>query len=100
MSALTLFNESSNEYNNLKNIMIAFNKQVTHIQLTIQNCYFDMGQNWMYTTLICNDTRLPKNSVLSSWQALSPKDQEIAVYGSDDERLDLIQKLITKYQNQ
>ena len=99
MSALTIFNEHSEEYFNLKKIKNEFNKQSKNIQLTIETVYLDVSQNWLYTTLIANDPKLPKDSILSSWQALSSKEQETAVYGTEDERNELIQKLIEKYRN-
>ena len=39
----------------------------------VNECYFDMGQNWMWTTILCRDKSLKPDDVLASWQELSPR---------------------------
>lgn len=97
MNALAIFSKESQGYNNLKAIRDAVNKECTKYQLEIKTIYFDIGQNWLYTTLLCRDLNCPKDSVLATFQALDPKMQKIAVYGSDEERQELINDLIKKY---
>lgn len=42
--------------------------------VTLEEIYFDFGQNWMYTAPITYDRRKDKES---SWQSLCPRDYEI-----------------------
>ena len=44
------------------------------IYYTVENCFFDYEQNWMYTTIIGHNPN--ETGELKSWQALSPKQQE------------------------
>ena len=37
----------------------------------VENVYFDYGQNWMWTTIICHNYL--ETGTLSSWQAVSPR---------------------------
>ena len=40
----------------------------------VEDCYFDFGQNWMYTTVICHNPNA--TGLLSSWQVGCPRDWE------------------------
>jgi len=40
----------------------------------VENCYFDYGQDWMWTTIIAHNDK--EEGVLSSWQAVNPKQWE------------------------
>lgn len=46
--------------------------------LEIKNIYFDMGQNWMWTTIVVTD-----EDTDSSWQAFCPRDWELIVEETD-----------------
>lgn len=48
----------------------------SNIQYEVGETYFDFGQGWKWTTIIAHDRTREKDSVLGSWQALTPKDQE------------------------
>ena len=43
----------------------------------VDDCYFDLGQNWMWTTIIA---RRPNGD---HWQALCPRDHEKILLSSD-----------------
>ena len=42
------------------------------ITYTVEETYFDYGQNWMWTTIIANDP----SSTFGDYQALCPRDYE------------------------
>lgn len=42
--------------------------------------YFDFGQNWMWTTVLCNN-----GGAFGSYQALSPAEQERIIFGDVDD---------------
>lgn len=44
----------------------------------VENCYFDYGQDWMWTTIIAYNDK--EEGVLSSWQAVNPKQWEEVIY--------------------
>ena len=44
---------------------------------TVNDCYFDLGQNWMWTTIIAHR---PDGQ---SWQALNPRDYEKILFSKD-----------------
>ena len=92
MSAIRIFDEHETEYQTLKNAAETITKSlsgkaVCHVDVT----YFDYGQDWRWTTIICEDhTRsTPRN-----YQLLCPKDQETILYGSDEARNNTVQNLI------
>ena len=49
------------------------------ITYTVEDTYFDYGQDWMWTTLIANDPA----SVFGSYQALCPRDYELILTTDD-----------------
>lgn len=44
----------------------------------VENCYFDLGQDWMWTTIIAHNDK--EEGILSSWQAVNPKQWEEVIY--------------------
>lgn len=58
--------------------------------VTVQNAYYDFGQNWRYTTLIEHD------SAFNGIQILSPKDQEITLYGTKEEYEGLMSEIAAR----
>ena len=44
---------------------------------TVEDIYFDFGQNWMWTTIIANTSKG------DSYQALSPREQEDLLFSED-----------------
>ena len=91
---LTIFPKNSQEYKNLQQLMWDLNAHSDLIQYTIETTYFDVGQNWKYTTLIAHNPN--ESGILSSWQALNPKQQKLAVYGSDEDRWGIRDELIAE----
>lgn len=51
---------------------------------TVENIYFDAGQDWMWSTIVCHTG---SSGVLGSWQVLSPKDHEKIVTAANPEQL-------------
>lgn len=44
---------------------------------TVEDIYFDLGQNWMYSAIVANSVSG------SSWQALCPRDYERVLLSTD-----------------
>ena len=42
------------------------------IRYEVENCYFDIGQDWMQTTIIAHNDK--ESGILSSYQAINPKE--------------------------
>lgn len=49
----------------------------------VGDCYFDFGQNWMWTTILCDNY-----GTFGGFQALNPRQQEQIVTGDIDASLD------------
>jgi hypothetical protein len=47
--------------------------------MTVENVYFDMGQNWKYTTLIYYEYNETMFKTMSSYQAFCPRDYRLIV---------------------
>ena len=74
MNALKIFNHDTEEYNRLAKVADALTAISEHgTSYKVKDVYFDLGQNWMYTTIIA----YPVNS--GNYQALSPREQEDAL---------------------
>lgn len=41
----------------------------------VEDCYFDFGQDWMQTTIICHNDS--ETGVLHSWQAINPRQWDL-----------------------
>lgn len=67
------------------------------VRIYLQNCYFDCGQDWKWTSMICE----LKNSSSKGYQLLSPKQYEIILYGDSTSIANLYEeiksKLLQKY---
>ncbi|MBO5435449.1 hypothetical protein J6A31_06630 [bacterium] len=94
-NALRTFDSSSYEYRQLISAAAELNKRLHKLHFSVENTWFDRGQNWEYTTLIVQSL-----STKNQWQALTPVQQKIAVYGDDDEISKLIETLVNKYENE
>lgn len=79
---LQIFNNNTIEYCKLEKACLLLNHLVygTPYRFNIDTIYFDYGQDWLYTTIICEDTRKPETSVLRSYQFFSPQDQATVLY--------------------
>jgi hypothetical protein len=67
LKALQLFAEACTQW-------MGENKNFRY-DVTIENTYFDAGQDWMWTTIIVKD----EDDCGRSWQALCPRDWELIV---------------------
>ncbi len=74
MMAMRIFKEACDEY-------MAENKNF-RFEITIENIYFDFGQDWKYTSFITYDS--DKNM---SWQSFCPRDWELIVSCMDIAKL-------------
>lgn len=66
------------EYKNLKAaaaMLEAFSPN--GYRYVVEDCYFDFGQNWMQTTIICHNPE--EFGMLSSWQVVNPRQWEKVV---------------------
>ena len=97
-SALRVFKPESEEYNRLQNFADELNNDARfQANYTVEDLYFDYGQNWMWTTIIAHR----QNERGGGWQALTPKNQERVVEWIEldtvkQELLDNEEKLIGK----
>ena len=68
---ITTFNNNSKEVKALKAVAEIFNATCTNgYTFTVDDVYFDIGQNWMWTTIIAE-----KNN--DFYQLLCPRDHEL-----------------------
>lgn len=80
MNTIRQFAKGSEEYNRLSKMSdILTENSPNGYKYHVGDCYFDMGQGWMWTTIICDKTDG------YSYQALSPVEQERIIYARDDE---------------
>ena len=90
MDAIKLFPSDSDECKRLvqasKMLTIASENGSVY---KVEDIYFDMGQNWWWTTIIC----YAKDG--SSFQALSPKEQEDLLFA--DNIFDGLNKVVNGY---
>lgn len=56
----------------------------------VGDTYFDLGQNWMWTTVLCKGD-------WSSYQALNPREQEEAILANSDAELEKIADSVLSY---
>ena len=75
-SALRVFKPESEEYTRLQNFADELNNDARfQANYTVEDLYFDYGQNWMWTTIIAHK----QNERGGGWQALTPRNQERVV---------------------
>ena len=97
-SALRVFKPESEEYTRLQNFADELNNDERfQANYTVEDLYFDYGQNWMWTTIIAHR----QNERGGGWQALTPKNQERVVLWNEldevkQELLNNEEKLIGK----
>lgn len=90
-AALKIFEPDSSEYTKLNELKDYLNEHSIKLRYTVENVYFDIGLNWMFTTLIAHDE---SSNTIRSWQALSPDKQSIVLFGSEPEINDLKNELL------
>lgn len=94
MENIAIWNKDTVEYKKLNlfkcfmEIVIVVNN--LPIELSIENTYFDFGQNWSWTTIIVY--KLNCNSSLNSYQLLNPADHKSIVFGDADDIMEICQK--------
>lgn len=87
--------KDSREYKNLKraaDIMTAMSEEGCYY--IVEDCYFDYGQNWMWTTII--EINPNEEGILRSCQAVNPRDWKLIVAAETKEELLEIMKKIIK----
>lgn len=99
---IEVFEPNSDEFAALQAFANRLNAHGGPVKHVVEIVYWDYGQRWKWTTLIAHGTRsaVPLNSSYSrslhtSWQALSPRNQEIVIYGSEQEKADLEDELLS-----
>ena len=61
------------------------------IAITIQTTYFDIGQSWLWTTIIV--TKLNSKSCIDSYQLLYPENHEKVIWGDMHDILEVAQEI-------
>lgn len=81
MDALQVFETNSTEYNRLQKLCDLLNQHIseTNKSYEVKVCYFDAGQDWLYTTIIATNLTAAPTSCLRTYQALTPKQQELII---------------------
>lgn len=95
METIRIYSADEQEYQNLSyvaRIMSARSSNGTRFEVGIT--YFDFGQNWKWTTIIA----YTQNK--SSFQALTPAEQEKIVTAKPDELEAVAQELMEKFQKE
>lgn len=93
----TTYDYSDSEYKKLEKAARLFNDIAEEVDTDYTNfevgeTYFDYGQNWMWTTILCKS----KNSGYGV-QILSPRDQEdILNSTSTRELVNIIERILTR----
>ena len=77
-------NEHIKELNAVKEILNAYS---TRVHYSVTKTYFDYGQNWLWTTLLADDGK-------NSWQAITPAEQKLILFGDIDDANLVIRRLI------
>lgn len=90
---INVFPKNTTEYDLLQAFADRVNLMSDHIELRVETCYFDAGQGWKWTTLIAHDLRMDPGGVLSSWQALSPKEQKAILTKNESITVPLAERL-------
>ena len=73
MEIIRTYAPDTDEYARLKTASVVLTAvSPKHITYTVEDTYFDFGQDWMWTTIIAHDP----TSHFGSYQALCPRDYE------------------------
>lgn len=96
-NALKVFEKDSEERKTLEAVADTLNQKVKNLTYTVEDVYFDYGQDWRYTTIIAHRTDLEKDDVIASWQALNPSEQERILFMGEEERQAVITALADKH---
>lgn len=95
MSAIKLYQNGSNEYKKLElaAAMLTY-LSPNGYRYYVGETYFDYGQDWMWTTVLCDD-----HSKWGGYQALCPREQEeiVLANGIDDIKFVALHVLADKY---
>lgn len=97
MNHITMFGERERAYSALQFAASYLNMRAADLGksywYTVEDCYFDFGQNWMWTTIIAHDP-----SMGTSWQAIYPNMQErILEATSYLDITDTVEELVNKW---
>lgn len=91
---ITIFNPESEEYKILQAFAKRLSESSSTIDFRVEDTYFDVGQDWKWTTIIAHRRDMDPGSVLASWQALSSKDQTNIILNNEDAMEKLFDKLV------
>ena len=70
MNSIAVFKKGSREYELLDKLAMELTrKSPNHYKYYVDETYFDYGQGWMWTTVLCKSGKY-------SYQALNPREQE------------------------
>lgn len=90
---IRVFPEDSMEYKRLKDFCTTLNKNSKRTAYSVEETYFDYGQNWKWTTIIAHT----KEERGGGYQALTPADQEKVITNTNvDEVLEHVLDYDTK----
>lgn len=96
MAKITTYKPNTEEHSKLSfvcdklNILANFNRENRFY--TVENVYFDFGQNWMWTTIVCeysNNLKYGEN-FSNSYQILCPNDYSKILEAESTRELDNI----------
>ena len=96
MTERTLGREDK-EFKNLKRVadILTTMSDDEEIQYVVRDCYFDYGQNWMWTTILRFNYRV--TGILRSCQVLSPKQwKDIVALDTKEGILDYVKNNLLK----
>lgn len=96
-SYIKVFEPDTNEYKKLNIACDELNKIANEkyngaFNFTVEQTYFDYGQDWKWTTIMAHNPN--KEGIFGSWQALTPRDQEILL--TDYDIQDVLDKVANK----
>lgn len=77
-AAIKVFRPESKEYKALCATAALMNFADEEKTYVVRDVYFDYGQDWFWTTIIAR--KYDNKSIVSSWQALNPREQEEIVF--------------------
>lgn len=98
---IQVFPKDSEEYRRLQKFVKRLNitadllsPDKKPVKYTVENVFFDYGQNWRWTTITAYDPN--KESILCSYQALSPKQHKDILSGDETRMKKVAQELLKR----
>lgn len=102
MNTIKVYKPTNIEYQRLMKFCAKLNRKTEELQLPalffVQNIYFDFGQDWKWTTIICDYyDKLFNNR--SSYQILNPRQHESIVLNEEDKIEEIFNHCFETMQN-